>query len=118
MYITTVVLAFLWYDVARALIYNGHWYLGLGTGIMLVNVILLTGYTFGCHSLRHLIGGGLDCYSCSAYRRARKRSWNVLTWFNMRHSVWAWCSMISVVAVDVYIRLLMSGVPDPHVLIG
>ena len=33
--------------------------------VMLVNVILLTIYTFSCHSLRHLVGGKLDCFSCA-----------------------------------------------------
>ena len=34
--------------------------IGLGTLVLAVNVILLGGYTFGCHSLRHLVGGFLD----------------------------------------------------------
>ena len=118
-YLVVIVLGFLWYDVARALIYHGHWYLGLGTGIMLVNVLLLTGYSFGCHSFRHLMGGGLDCYSCSAFKKARKTTWRSITRFNTHHAAWAWASMISVVAVDLYIRLLQWGVfVDPHFLLG
>ena len=35
--------------------------IGVGTLVLIVNVILLGGYTFGCHSLRHLIGGRHDC---------------------------------------------------------
>src|SRR2546426_8544735 len=35
---------------------------GIGTLVMAVNVILLACYTFGCHSLRHLIGGEVDCF--------------------------------------------------------
>ena len=34
--------------------------IGLGTIVLVVNVILLGGYTLGCHSLRHLVGGYLD----------------------------------------------------------
>jgi len=30
---------------------------GIGTLVMALNVILLASYTFGCHSIRHLIGG-------------------------------------------------------------
>jgi len=30
--------------------------IGLGTIVLVVNVILLGGYTLGCHSLRHLVG--------------------------------------------------------------
>jgi hypothetical protein len=28
------------------------------------NVVLISAYTFSCHSLRHLIGGNKDCYTC------------------------------------------------------
>ena len=34
--------------------------IGVGTLVLAVNVVLLGGYTFGCHSLRHLVGGFLD----------------------------------------------------------
>ena len=91
--------------------------LGLGTGIMLVNVILLSGYTFGCHSWRHLVGGGLDCYSRSQLGQARYRAWRWVTVLNQRHPVWAWCSMFSVVIADVYIHLLRAGILiDPHII--
>src|SRR5205814_2255877 len=44
---------------------------GMGTLVMLVNVILLASYTFGCHSLRHLVGGQVDCFSCARGGKAR-----------------------------------------------
>ena len=34
--------------------------IGVGTLVLAVNVMLLGGYTLGCHSLRHLVGGYLD----------------------------------------------------------
>src|SRR6476620_11048111 len=37
-----------------------HFGIGLGTLVLVVNVVLLGGYTLGCHSLRHLVGGYLD----------------------------------------------------------
>ena len=40
--------------------------IGIGTLILALNVCLLSGYTFGCHSLRHLIGGGRDTLSIVA----------------------------------------------------
>ncbi|HEX4579627.1 MAG TPA: succinate dehydrogenase, partial [Candidatus Dormibacteraeota bacterium] len=92
--------------------------LGLGTGIMLVNVTLLTAYTFSCHSLRHLVGGGLDCYSTARFGMARNRAWRALTRLNVNHPMWAWLSLFSVVITDVYIRLLQHGfVVDPHVVL-
>src|SRR3989454_7293121 len=42
-----------------------HFGVGVGTVVMALNVFLLSCYTFGCHSLRHLIGGGVGCYSCA-----------------------------------------------------
>ena len=48
--------------------------IGVGTLVLAVNVVLLGGYTFGCHSLRHLVGGRLDQLSkrpcAEAVRRA------------------------------------------------
>ena len=45
--------------------------IGVGTIVLTLNVILLGGYTFGCHSLRHLIGGFLDEISEGARMRQR-----------------------------------------------
>jgi hypothetical protein len=117
-YLVLIVTGFLWYDVYLAFwAPNGHLQIGLGTIIMLVNVILLSGYTFGCHSWRHLVGGGLDCYSKSAIGQARYRAWRWVTVLNQRHPVWAWCSMFSVVITDVYIHLLRAGIViDPHIV--
>lgn len=117
LYLTIIVVAFLWYDAIKAFIYQGGFYIGLGALIMLLNVVLLSGYTSGCHSLRHLIGGRVDCFSCTRTRKVRKGLWRKVTWFNTRHSIWAWASMFSVVAVDIYIRLLQNGMADPHWLV-
>jgi hypothetical protein len=32
-----------------------------------------------------------------------------VTPLNLRHALWAWTSLFSVVTADVYVRLLMSG---------
>jgi len=115
MYAATIVLAFLWYDVVLAVHYQGRWYLGAGTLIMLLNVVLLTGYSFSCHSLRHLVGGGLDCFSRARLGKARFGLWHWITTLNERHPTYAWLSLFSVVLTDVYIRLLMNHVlVDPH----
>src|SRR5437764_652900 len=37
-----------------------HFGIGVGTVVLTVNVVLLSCYTFGCHSLRHLVGGARD----------------------------------------------------------
>ena len=117
-YAIVVQMLFLWYDAIMAFNFHGRLGVGLGTLIMLVNVVLLSGYTFGCHAFRHIAGGGLDCYSCSAAARARLRLWRGVTILNVRHDRWAWASLFSVWAVDLYIRLLMSGVlHDPRLVL-
>lgn len=114
MYLATLVLAFLWIDVLAAFRYQSHWYVGLGTVLMLVNVVLLSGYSFSCHSLRHLVGGGLDCYTGSRAGSLRFRLWRAVTTLNERHPMYAWLSLFSVLAVDIYIRLMQHGLVDPH----
>jgi hypothetical protein len=114
-YIATIVMAFLWYDAIRGLFYHGDFGFGVGNGIMLVNVICLSGFTFGCNSFRHIIGGKMNCFSCSTAAQTRHKAWQKVGILNGHHQFWAWVSMFSVAAVDVYIYLVSSGVfNDPH----
>ncbi len=94
-----------------------HFGIGVGTLIFIVNWVLLTGYTFGCHSWRHLIGGGTDCYSCTAISRTRYGLWQKFSLLNSKHAQWAWLSMISVGIADLYVNLVSRGtIPDLHIL--
>ena len=70
---------------------------------MLVNVILITGYTLGCHSIRHIVGGDMNCMSCS---HARTKAWTISSMFNSHHQQFAWTSLITVCLTDLYIRLV------------
>jgi len=81
--------------------------IGVGTLVLAANVVLLGGYTFGCHSLRHLIGGGIDRLSESP---AREASYRCVSCLNARHMVWAWLSLFSVAFADVYVRLCAMGI--------
>src|ERR1700676_1057794 len=56
LYLAIVFLAFLWKDAIRAFFFDGKFGMGVGTLVLLVNIILLTTYTFSCLSLRHLGG--------------------------------------------------------------
>ncbi|MGC8551370.1 MAG: succinate dehydrogenase [Phycisphaerae bacterium] len=114
-YLATVVLLFLWYDAGRAFFFADklgqlHFGVGVGSIIMLLNVIALSGFSLGCNSLRHLTGGKLDCFSCSAAARTRYKLWGGVTFFNLRHMEWAWVSLFSVGLTDLYIRLCCMGV--------
>ena len=42
-----------------------------GVFVLFFNVALLSGYSLSCHSLRHVVGGKLDCFSCSRGASAR-----------------------------------------------
>jgi hypothetical protein len=108
-YIAVIFVAFLWYDTIIAFHFPNGFGIGVGTLIMLVNIVLLTTYTFSCHSLRHLAGGKLDCFSCSTFGRQRYTAWRWVTALNEHHMFWAWVSMISVGLTDLYIRLVASG---------
>ena len=85
---------------------KGGWRIGLGTAVLTINVILLSGYSLSCHSLRHLVGGSLDCFSCTARARTRLSLWQRVTSLNLFHGRWAWSSLISVAFADLYVRLL------------
>jgi hypothetical protein len=109
LYLAFVPLFFLWLDAILALHPGGTWRLGLGNVILLGNVVLLSGYSLSCHSLRHLVGGGLDCFSCTARTRTRYTLWQRLTGLNVNHMRWAWASLVSVALADLYVRLLAAG---------
>lgn len=116
-YLAIVFLAFLWYDAIVAFDWNGKFGIGLGTLIMLVNIIMLTLYTFSCHSLRHLVGGKLDCFSCATFGQPRYQAWRGVTFLNERHMQLAWTSLITVGFTDFYIRMLAAGwFHDPRLL--
>ncbi len=116
MYGALVFVVFLWIGAIRGFHDPDEgWGIGLGSGFLAVNAFLLMMYTFSCHSVRHLVGGGLDCFSCSRWTQARKRAWDYVTRFNEHHRFWAWISLIGVVATDVYIRLVANGhITDPN----
>ena len=60
LYLALVFLVILGRDVWNAFWFNGRFGIGVGTLVLLANLVLLTSYTFGCHSFRHLVGGFRD----------------------------------------------------------
>jgi hypothetical protein len=83
----------------------GH--MGLGTLIMVTNVVLLGAYTFSCHSCRHITGGRLRHFS---KHPVRYKLWTWVSKLNEHHGKFAWYSLFSVVAVDLYVWLLAANV--------
>ena len=93
---------------------NGRQFgVGVGTLIMVANICLLAAFTFGCNSVRHLIGGRLHCFSCPknpGQLKANYKLWRWSTFFNEHHMEWAWLSLFSVGFTDVYIRMCAMGI--------
>jgi hypothetical protein len=110
MYVAVVFLVVLWKDAIDSIVgWKDGVHLGLGSLVMLANVLLLSGYTLGCHSFRHLIGGGLNTYSGAALGGVRHILWKGVTVLNERHMAFAWMSLFSVALTDLYIRMVASG---------
>ena len=88
---------------------DGHRHFGVGvcTLVLVVNVILLGSYTLGCHSLRHLVGGGCDVMSD---KPARQTMYGWVSRLNRRHMLFAWMSLFWVGFTDIYIRLCSMGI--------
>ena len=116
MYVALVFIPILWIGAIRGFHHPDEgWGVGLGSFILVLNAFLLMMYTLGCHSLRHFVGGGLNCFSQNAVTRARKRIWDYVTMFNERHRLWAWSSLVVVALADVYVRLVANGhITDPN----
>ena len=117
LYGSFVVLAFLTLDTVRAFLPDGSFGITVGSLIFLVNVTLLWMYSLSCHSLRHLIGGRVDCYSCVSGGKARLKAYSWLSVLNRQHGLWAWLSLFSVLLADIYVRLLLGdAITDLRIL--
>jgi hypothetical protein len=109
LYLALVFLVILWYDALRAFWFDGGFGIGVGSLVLLANIVLLTLYTFSCHSLRHIVGGNVDCFSCAAFGKQRYQTWRGVSALNERHMLFAWLSLVSVGLADLYVRLVASG---------
>jgi len=121
MYVALVFIIILGSDAIKAMFFTDpatgarHFGIGVGTIVMTINVILLGGYTLGCHSLRHLVGGYLDRLSGAP---VRKKTYDCVSCLNRGHMTWAWCSLFWVAFTDIYIRLCSMGIWHDWRIIG
>jgi hypothetical protein len=109
LYVALIFLIILWYDAIHAFWFDGRFGIGVGSLVLLANICLLSLYTFSCHSLRHLVGGKVDCFSCVAFGGPRHKAWKGLSFLNDRHMLFAWLSLFSVGLADLYVRLVANG---------
>jgi hypothetical protein len=102
------------YDVIRAFRgADGGFGLGLGTLVMLVNVLLLWAYTLSCHSCRHIVGGRLRSFS---RHPLRYQAWTFVSKLNAKHMQLAWTTLATLMITDAYIALVAHGTfNDPRI---
>lgn len=110
LYLALVFLVILTVDVVHAMIWPDGFGVSIATLVLLSNVVLLSLYTFSCHSLRHLIGGKVDCFSCVALGPTRHKLWKGVSGLNTRHMLWAWMSLFMVMIADFYVWMISMGV--------
>src|SRR6516164_9424494 len=89
LYLALVFLVILTIDVIHSCRWPDGFGVSVGTLVLAVNVTLLTLYTFSCHSLRHLVGGRVDCFSCTKFGPPRHTAWGWLSRLNERHMLFA-----------------------------
>jgi hypothetical protein len=111
LYVAVIFLVILARDVWLALWFpdpsgGTRFGIGVGTIVLAANLVMLTSYTLGCHSLRHLVGGRRDQLPSAS----RMALYQCASCFNRRHMLWAWCSLVSVAFSDIYVRLCAMGV--------
>ena len=113
MYFAIAFIGLLAYDAWRTLWFENavtggeDFGLSVGTLVLTVNVFLLGGYTLGCHSLRHLLGGRLKSFSKNP---VQYNAWKCVTCLNERHMKFAWFSLFWVGFSDFYVRMCAMGV--------
>ena len=113
LFLSVAVLLVLAFDVWKAFWFTdpatGTVSFGVGVGSLLLatNTVLLGGYLFGCHSMRHVVGGCVDELSRAPFGLP---AYSCVTCLNRQHMTWAWCSLFTVGFTDLYIRLCSMGV--------
>jgi hypothetical protein len=111
-YLAALSLVHVWIDFIQTLFTADHLFnfgflqFSVGTIVFGIDAIWLSNYVLGCHAFRHLIGGRLDCFSCSEHAKTSLSFWKNVTHLNENHALWAWLSLLSVASADVYTRLV------------
>jgi hypothetical protein len=112
-YLAFLLVLIHWGHAVQAVFFKGQIGIGVGTLVIWLDTLFLTLYVFSCHSWRHLLGGKLDCFSCTSLNKLRHKAWERQSILNEKHMIFAWVSLFTVGFADFYIRMVAMGViPD------
>ncbi len=113
-YLASILLLVNVYDAGKAFKgEDGGFGLGLGTIIMVVNVIALALYSASCHACRHAVGGRLKHFSAHPIRY---RLWTWVSRLNPFHGNFAMFSLFTVILTDFYVMAVSAGwFADPRI---
>lgn len=118
LYVALIFIVILTVDAVRACVFpvaegeGLRFGMSVGSLVLIANATLLGLYTFSCHSLRHLVGGNLDCFSCTL-GQTRYKLWKGASFLNKNHMKFAWISLFGVGFADFYVWMVASGrIPD------
>ncbi len=110
MYIALILAIIHLFDFFRSFQFDGTFGIGIGTIIFGFDAVFLLLYVLSCHSWKHLVGGGVDCYSCSKAGLLRFKSWSFTKKINEYHHVFFWLSLFTIILADLYVRLIGYGI--------
>lgn len=102
------------YDALKAFEGENGFRIGLGTVIMVVNVVMLWLYSLSCHACRHAVGGRINNFS---KHPLRYKMWTGVSRLNPLHGNFAMASLVTVIFTDAYIMVL-SLMAEHHTLPG
>jgi hypothetical protein len=107
LYLALLFIVVLTYDAIQSYRFADGFGIGVGSLVLTLNTILIASYTFGCHSMRHIIGGRKDEVSKNGLQLA---CYNSCSAVNRKHQLFAWLSLFWVAFTDFYVRLCSMGV--------
>jgi hypothetical protein len=109
LYLILFLVAFHWIHLIEAYNFSGKFGMAMGSLVVSADTILLSLYVFSCHSLRHIVGGNVDCFSCARAGEARHKVWTGVSKLNQYHNMFFWLSLFTVGFADLYIRMVAMG---------
>ncbi len=110
-----VVFSCTWPEMGSDGVVTGHHFgVSVGSLVLFTTTTLLALYTFSCHSLRHLVGGKLNCFPNTPTGNLRHGLWKAVSSLNRNHMLFAWLSLFMVGFADFYVWMVARGVfSDP-----